>query len=146
MAAEFTWPKPYLLKLYARTVEEGCLRVPMKRGGEHEFASLKGAFYRLRRRKDGDFLVNMRPEFQHVIMRWEPGLSTALFIYDKLPDSEELPPIVSISEDRKQTFVEPASIKPPEEPVEDFDADAHVASLIGNMDIEEDEDGDATEL
>lgn len=146
MASDFTWPKPYLLKLYARTVEEGCIRVPMHRAGEAEFKSLKAAFYRLRRRKDGDFLVNMRPEYQMVIVRYEPSLATALFIYDKLPDSEELPPIVSISEDQKTAFVEPSTITPPEEPVEEFDATAHVAELIDNLKLEEDDDDGAAEL
>lgn len=146
MASDFNWPKPYLLKLYARAVQEGCVRVPMHRGGDAEFRSLKAAFYRLRRRKDGDFLINMRPEYQLVTVRFEPALSTALFIYDKLPDSEELPPIISISEDQKETFVEPATVQPPEEPVEDFDATAHVAGLIDKIDLEDDDGNDATEL
>lgn len=135
MAETFNWPKPYLLKLYARTVEEGCIRVPMHRGGEAEFKSLKGSFYRLRRRADGDFLVNMRPEYQMVTLRYEPGLRTALFIYDKLPEGEELPPIISISDDKKEAITEPSTIDPPVEEPEDFDATAHVANLIDNMDL-----------
>src|SRR5688500_14723700 len=100
MPAEHNWPRPYLLKLYARACEEGCIRVDLKYD-EERFRSLKAAFYRCRRRKDGNFLAVMKPEYQMVTMRWEPAKGTALIIYDKLPDSEELPDIVSVDDSEK---------------------------------------------
>ena len=47
---KFSWPKPYLLSIYEKAVAEGCCSIQLP--DTEQFASLKAAFYRLRRRAD----------------------------------------------------------------------------------------------
>lgn len=148
MASSFTWPKPYLLDLYAKAVKEGCIRIKL-RGPDFdaEWRSFKAAFLRLRRKKDSNFFVQMEPAYQMVSLRYEPETQKVLIIYSALPDDELLPSIEAV--DGKTNLPQPKGAVPhhtPETELEEFDADAHVRGMIENLRIEEDGDEPATEL
>lgn len=142
MPTDFTWPRPYLLQLYQKAVDEGCIRI-LLRGPDYEaeFRSLKAAFYRLRRRKDGHFLALMKPEYSMCSIRFEPNHApnpAALVSYSSLPDGELLPMIESITDQRPLPQPLGAIDKPIPEEEADFDATAHVSKLISSIDPDED--------
>ena len=151
MASEYSWPKPYLLGLYAKAVDEGCIRIVLRGATEEqraaEWRSFKAAFLRLRRKADADFAIQMRPEYGLVQVRYEPELGKVLISFNSLPDNQSLPAIESV--DGKRDIPQPAGVQPkptPEEEAGDFDANALVSGMIDKLDIEEDEDGGRTEL
>lgn len=146
MATDYNWPRPYMLDLYQRVIEEGCLRIVLrgktKADRDAEFKSFKASFYRMRRRKDGDFIAQMRPEFSMVQVKYEPELGKVLLIFNALPDGELLPSVESV--DDKHVISQPLGAQPhitPEtDPEEDFDATEHVAGLINNLTLDDDEE------
>lgn len=144
MSTEFTWPKPYLLQLYERAVEEGCIRIRLRGETEPERAaewkSFKAAFYRLRRKRDANFAVQMRPEFQMVGIKYEPELGKVLITFSSLPDGNTLPEIESI--EGKTDIPQPIGTVPkptPEEDPDEFDSTALVGAMISKIELE---DGD----
>lgn len=146
---DFSWPKPWLLQLYARAVEEGCIRIKLRgeteAANETEYKSFKASFLRLRRKRDAGF-VQMRPEYQMVGLRFERERGSVLLIYNALPDGELLPSVESVTD--KQHLPQPVGSRPhptPEAEPEDFDATSFVGGLIEGLDIEDEDDG-ATEL
>lgn len=146
MSKEFNWPKPYLLQLYQQAVEEGCLRIKLRGASveenDEEYASFKAAFYRLRRRRDGNYMAIIRPEYQMVQLKYEKAAGKVLLIYSKLPDDDLLPAIESVK--GTVDLPQPEGAVPhvtPEIEAEDFDADAHVKGLLAGLEIEEDDDG-----
>jgi hypothetical protein len=146
---DYTWPKPWLLECYQRAVDEGCIRIKLRGPDfESEWKSFKAAFYRLRRRKDGNFLVLMRAEYQLVNLRYEPERGTVLIVHSALPDGEALPAFESV--DDKVQLQQPLGSRPPattpEAAPDDFDPTQHVAGLIDSLHITEDEDDDGAEL
>jgi hypothetical protein len=152
MSSDYNWPKPYLLQCYERAVEEGCIRIVLRgqtpEAREAEWKSFKAAFYRLRRKKDANFAVQMRPEFQLVSIQFEPAIGKVLISYSSLPDGQLLPTFESVEDQTALPQQPPGAI--PHETVEsdpdvDFNADEHVSKLIGNLSIDED-DSDASDL
>ncbi|RPJ87100.1 MAG: hypothetical protein EHM18_02840 [Acidobacteria bacterium] len=140
-----SWPKPYLLELYAKAIEEGCIRVLLN-GNETRFKSLKASWLRIRRRKDPQSIALMRPEYYLCSILWEADRGTALIIYNQLPDGKELPEIESVADKTPMRMPLPPQIAPPPglTPVTDpgdFDANAMVEGLLDNISFEE-ENGD----
>lgn len=149
--AEFNWPKPYLLELYQKAVEEGCLRIVLRGStveeNDEEYASFKAAFYRLRRRRDGNYMAIIRPEYQMVQLKYERAIGRVLLIFSKLPDDQLMPSIESVK--GTVDLPQPAGSLPhptPEVEAEDFDADAHVAGLLKGITIEDEDDDDGTNI
>ena len=142
-----SWPKPYLLGLYAKAVEEGCIRVLLD-GDETKFKSLKASWLRLRRRGDAQSYALMRPEYYLCSIVWEPDLGTALLIYNALPDGQELPAVESVAAKSPIPVRMSQDIAPPPVPITpiddpgDFDAQKMVEDLLGNIDFSEDSEND----
>ena len=147
---EYTWPKPWLLELYQRVLEEGCLRIKLHGEAESEendgeYKSFKAAFLRFRRKRDA---VNamMDSRFQYVSLRYERQLGKVLLIYSALPDDQTLPSIEAV--DGKRELPQPLGSQPrltPEAEPDEFDATAHVRNLIDKVVVEDEEDeGDGT--
>jgi len=90
-----TWPRTYLLQLYASVVEHGMIFVePIT---AEAAASLKASFYRLRRKRDSNSQWIL-PEYHLVsVAAWEPDgvgpLGRLPIIYSRLPSGAELPGI-----------------------------------------------------
>jgi len=125
-----TWPKPYLLEVYRRAVEEGCVRIPLPT--QKHATSFAQAFYRLRRRSDAQHAAFILPEYHLVTCGWEPKRGTLLVTFNALPDGNELPPIMSVestehapSPQTKGVISYPESLA-----AEDFDAEAFIADLV----------------
>lgn len=146
------WPKPYLLQLYDKAVNEGCIRV-LLHGDETRFKSLKASFYRLRRRSDVQSVALMRPEYYLTTMLWEPERGTALIIYNQLPDGQELPEIESVHDKTPIPVRLPPQAAPPpllgitpvDEP-DEFDATDHVAKMLDNIKFDEEGDDATSDL
>ena len=135
------WPKPYLLGLYEKAVDEGCVRVLLD-GDETKFKSLKASWLRLRRRRDIQSFALMRPEYYLCSIVWEPASGTALILYNQLPDNQELPEVQSVAAKgpKMQLLDRNAAPPPGPTPVDDpgdFDADAMVAGLLENITFDE---------
>jgi hypothetical protein len=142
---ENSWPKPYLLELYHKAVEEGCIRVLLD-GDETKFKSLKASWLRIRRRKDPVSVALMREEFYLCTILWEADRGTALIIYNQLPDGQALPEIESVADKTPMRMPLPARVAPPPglTPVEDpgdFDADEMVRSLLDKISFDQNGDG-----
>lgn len=90
-----TWPKPYLLQLYAEAVTQGCIRVAPLSPADSK--SLTQTFYRLRRRIDRDSRDYILPEYHLVTASaWQPDHGGCIYlIFSKAPDGE--PPLPTIS-------------------------------------------------
>lgn len=147
---ESSWPKPYLLELYAKAVEEGCIRVLLN-GNETRFKSLKASWLRIRRRKDPISVALMRPEYYLCTITWEPDRGTALIIYNQLPDGVALPEIESVHDKTPIQMPLPPSVAPPPglTPLEDpgdFDANKMVEGLLSKINFEGNDDEPATDL
>lgn len=149
MPADFNWPKPWLLELYRQAVEQGCIRIVLRgqtaEDREAEWKSFKASFLRLRRKKDANFVVQMRPEYSLVSLRYEPELGKVLISYSSLPDGELLPTVEAV--DNQRPIQQPQGSLPhdtPEAAPEDFDPTAHVQKLLGNINL--DEEDEASEL
>lgn len=144
MASDFTWPKPWLLSLYEQAIEEGCIRIRLRAGigteeANEEYKSFKAAFYRARRKKDSANLLQ-DSRYELVSLKHEPLIGKVLIIYSALPDDQPLPAIESV--DGKRELPQPiGATQTAEEAPEDFDPTAHVAGLLKNLDLGE-EDGE----
>lgn len=104
-----TWPKPYLLEIYRRAIEEGCVRITLPTAAHAK--SLAQAFYRLRRRSDAQHAAFIKPEYHLVTCAWEAARGTLLVTYNALPDGSELPAIESVT-DRTTSAPLPTLAKP----------------------------------
>lgn len=135
-----TWPKPYLLEVYRRAVEEGCVRIPLPT--QKHATSFAQAFYRLRRRSDAQHAAFILPEYHLVTCGWEPERGTLLVTFNSLPDGNDLPPIQSVESTEHAPAPQVKDIIPFPETITapDFDAEAFVDSLVeeaGNKLIDE---------
>lgn len=125
------WPKPYLLQIYSRALTEGAVRIKLP---DHKaFRSFSQAFYRLRRRSDSQHASFILPEYHLIFCTWEPERSSALIIYDALPDGMQLPAIESVDASERlpeprRREVAPAVEFDPSSP--DFDPEQFVADLV----------------
>lgn len=144
---KYTWPAPYLLSIYAKAVEEGCIRIRL-RGPDFaaEYASLRASFNRLRRRKDGHFGAIMRPEYMMCSMSFEDAANAALVTYSSLPDGNTLPLLESVSEQRPLSDQPPGVQPKPTLEEAEFDSTSFVAGLLTNLKLEDEDDGSTTEL
>lgn len=125
-----TWPKPYLLEVYRRAVEEGCVRIPLPT--QKHAQSFSQALYRLRRRSDAQHASFILPEYHLVTCAWEPKRQTVLVTYNKLPDGNELPEIQSV-ENAGDSAPEPLrrdQIVIPVGTEEEFDPEKFLADLV----------------
>jgi hypothetical protein len=143
---ENSWPKPYLLELYAKVVEEGCIRVLLN-GDETKFKSLKASWLRLRRRSDAQSVALMRPEYYLCSIVWEKSRGTALLIYNQLPDGQELPTIESVADKtpipmQLRLEVAPLPAPTPLDDPGDFDANKLVAGLLDSIKFDTEGNGD----
>lgn len=145
MASDFTWPKPWLLGLYQQAIEEGCIRIRLRgktpEQNATEFRSFKAAFLRCRRRTDSAYIAQIQPEFHMVQVKFEPELGKVLISYSALPDDQLLPQVEAV--DGKRNIPQPVGSKPhptPETAPEEFDATAHVESLLKSIDLSSDEE------
>ncbi len=139
---ENSWPKPYLLELYAKAIEEGCIRVLLN-GNETRFKSLKASWLRIRRRKDPQSIALMRPEYYLCSILWEADRGTALIIYNQLPDGKELPEIESVADKTPMRMPLPPQVAPPpgvtvDVDPGDFDANKLVENLLDKINFDGD--------
>lgn len=125
-----SWPKPYLLAIYEKALEEGCCRVIV--GDPKTAASLIQSFYRLRRRSDTQHQSFIKPEYHLITGTWEPELKAVLFTYSSLPDGATLPSIDSVP--ASERFAKSPSLQQQQivtaDSAEDVDIDALMASLL----------------
>jgi hypothetical protein len=89
----------------------------------------------------------MRPEYYLCSIIWEEDRGTALIIYNQLPDGKELPEIESVADKTPMRMPLPPQVAPPpgttiDVDPGDFDANAMVEKLLGNIEFKE-SNGDA---
>jgi hypothetical protein len=124
-----TWPKPYLLEVYKRAVEEGCVRIPLP--SKKHADSFAMSLYRLRRRSDAQHASFILPEYHLVTCAWEAKRGTVLITYNSLPDGNDLPPIMSVeSTEQSPVPQQRANAISPDRIDEEFDPEKFVAGLV----------------
>lgn len=131
MPTPISWPKPYLLKIYEKTIDEGCCRVRVE--SKEQATSLILSFYRLRRRSDAQHSSFIKPEYHLVTGTYESATGAVLFTYSHLPDGAELPEIESVPESERfagSTAAVPQPGIQPNEEGEPVDLDALMADLL----------------
>lgn len=129
MTANYTpvWPRPYILSIHAKAVEEGCCKVPV--GSAAEAKSLLASFYRVRRRGDSTHkLLFIPPEYHLVVGQYIPKEGVIIFTFDKLPEDMVLPPILSV--DSTERFA-PAPAQ--SDPAPEMEADLDIDQIVEQM-------------
>lgn len=135
-----TFPREYLLKVYALAVEHGALELsPISQPDSVRFTQ---SFYRLRRRSDASNASFILPEYHLVTVgQWKqtPHGGALPIYYNKMLDNEPpLPDITPIDSPEPPIMAEPPINQPPlpvgELPADtdEFDVDGYLQQLIND--------------
>ena len=122
--AASSWPKAYIIDLYAKAVEHGFVWVqPIT---QERAVSLSKSFYNARRRTDTTNKAWMRDEYHLCTFgQWEPlqgqerGLGRVPVLFSALPDGQQLPDIIPARPDERQHAIQ-LHAKTPQPEAQDF--------------------------
>lgn len=129
-----TFPREYLLRVYAAAVEHGCIELsPID---EPTATSFRQTFYRLRRRSDKGNAHLILPEYHLVTVgdwRQTPRGGALTIYYNAIPEGEDpLPSILPIDPHEAPPMPppSPSTFVPPISQEEQTDLDAYMKELI----------------